>query len=133
MQNLNLKCLDQAFRSSLKTHFSEETLILKLVEKIEQIPNYETLKFNPFLVEFLCRCIESATIDNKLVLDKQALLMNVYGKLYDLDDKDKVIVIHIIEYIHGNNLIKPASIAIIKIVKTIIAKLVTKLIPFSIV
>ena len=73
MQNLNLKCLDQAFRSSLKTHFSEETLILKLVEKIEQIPNYETLKFNPFLVEFLCRCIESATIDNKLVLDKEAL------------------------------------------------------------
>ena len=133
MQNLNLKCLDQAFRSSLKTHFSEETLILKLVEKIEQIPNYETLKFNPFLVEFLCRCIESATIDNKLVLDKQALLMNVYGKLYDLDDKDKVIVIHIIEYIHGNNLIKPVSIAIIKIVKEIIAKLGSKLISFSIV
>ena len=59
--------------------------------------------------------------------------MNVYVKLYDLDDKDKVIVIHIIEYIHGNNLIKPASIAIIKIVKTIIAKLGTKLISFSIV
>ena len=132
MQNLNLKCLDQAFRSSLKTHFSEETLILKLVEKIEQIPNYETLKFNPFLVEFLCRCIESATIDNKLVLDKQALLMNAYGKLYDLDDKDKVIVIHIIEYIHGNNLIKPASIAIVKFVKAILAKFGTKLVSLAI-
>ena len=59
--------------------------------------------------------------------------MNVYGKLYDLDDKDKVRVIHSIEYIHGNNLIKPASIDIIKIVKTIIAKLGTKLISFSIV
>ena len=59
--------------------------------------------------------------------------MNVYGKLYDLDDEDKVIVIHIIEYIHGNNLIKPVSIAIIKIVKEIIAKLGSKLISISIV
>ena len=132
MQNLNLKCLDQAFRSSLKTHFSEETLILKLTEKIEHIPNYEQLKFNPFLIEFLCRCIESATIDNKLVLDKQALLMNVYGKLYDLDDKDKVIVIHIIEYIHGNNLIKPSTIAIIKFIKEMLAKLGGKLVSVAI-
>ena len=52
MQNLNLKCLGQAFRSSLTTHFSEETLMLKLTEKIEQIPNYEQLKFNPCLIEF---------------------------------------------------------------------------------
>ena len=58
MQNLNLKCLDQSFRSSLKTHFSKETLILKLTEKIEQIPNYEQLKFNPFLIEFLCHVLK---------------------------------------------------------------------------
>ena len=58
--------------------------------------------------------------------------MNVYGKLYDLDDKDKVIVIHIIEYIHGNNLIKPASTAIVKFVKEILAKFGTKLVSLAI-
>ena len=77
-------------------------------------------------------CIESATIDNKLVLDKQSLLMNVYGKLYDLDDKEKVIVIHIIDSIHGNNLIKPSTIAIIKFIKEILAKLGGKLVSVAI-
>ena len=121
-----------SFSFKLKNSLYWRNAYSKINWKKEQIPNYEQLKFNPFLIEFLCRCIESATIDNKLVLDKQALLMNVYGKLYDLDDKDKFIVIHIIDYIHGNNLIKPASIAIVKFVKEILSKFGTKLVSLAI-
>ena len=54
--------------------------------------------------------------------------MNVYRKLYDLDDKEKVIVIHIIDSIHGNNLIKPSTIAIIKFIKEILAQFGSKLV-----
>ena len=48
--------------------------------------------------------------------------MNFYGTLYHLDDIEKVIVIHIIDSIHGNNLIKPSTIAIIKFIKEILAQ-----------
>jgi hypothetical protein len=89
---------------SLLSHIKYNKAIDKLVIYIKQIPNYEKLKIDFNLVKRTADIIENLTFKSKSV-DKKAILITTFIKVFKLAPPEVTIISDFIEFIHSNKLI----------------------------
>ena len=131
---INLKSLETVeFKNSLNKHFTQASLEALIITKVESIPEYTGMKLNPELIVFISTVIEQAILDNKTKgVDKQTMFLNIYEKLFELTDIEKVCIIQILEFLLTNKLIKVADGKYIKFIKRICSSIASNLFTGSI-
>jgi hypothetical protein len=93
---------------SLLSHIKFNKAIDKLVIYIKEIPNYEKLRSDFNLVKRTADIIENLTFKSKTV-DKKAILISTFMKVFKLSPSEVTIISDFIEFIHSNNLITKLS------------------------
>ena len=97
MNVLNTTGLDNvSLKNSAKEHITSANLILWIVSKVETLPNYEGLKYNPELILYVSSCIEVACVDNKIKCDKLDVFIQVYKKLFEMTTNDEVVAVQML-------------------------------------
>jgi hypothetical protein len=118
MNVLNTTGLDNvSLKNSAKEHITSANLILWIVSKVETLPNYEGLKYNPELILYVSSCIEVACVDNKIKCDKLDVFIQVYKKLFEMTTNDEVVVVQTLNFLHKNLLIKGKKYKIFNFIK----------------
>ena len=118
MNVLNTTGLDtMSLKNSAKEHITSANLILWIVSKVETLPDYEGLKYNPELMLYVSSCIEIACIDNKIKCDKLDVFIQVYKKLFEMTTNDEVVVVQTLNFLHKNSLIKGKKYKVFNFIK----------------
>ena len=118
MNVLNTTGLDNvSLKNSAKEHITSANLILWIVSKVETLPNYEGLKYNPELILYVSSCIEVACVDNKIKCDKLDVFIQVYKKLFEMTTNDEVVVVQTLNFLHKNSLIEGKKYKIFNFIK----------------
>ena len=85
------------------------TELVKLIsDRIIEIDNYNSLKFDNELLKFVCTCIENGLKDKnekKNKTDKKLLALEIYHKVFSINDAERLILSNSIQFLHDNNLI----------------------------
>ena len=78
-------------KNKLKELARKNELFDLIVEKILHIKDYTGLKFDNELLVFVCNCIENGLHNKKkkYKLDKKALCLEIYQKVFTLNEKER--------------------------------------------
>lgn len=94
-------------KNSLKNLNDAETLKQKVVSKIQNLPNYQSLKNDVELILFACNVLENAHKDAKASkVNKRQLIVSIFGELFNLDDQEKLTVSNTVQFLFDHNKIK---------------------------
>jgi hypothetical protein len=100
--SINLSYINTKHTLQVEKHKID--LCTAIVQKVEEIDKYKTLKFDNELLIFVCNCIENA-LDVKV--DKKTLALQIYEKLFDeLSQDDAAILSSSIDFLCNNKLVK---------------------------
>jgi hypothetical protein len=101
-------------KNSIKIFTKTNILVDKLIKHIQTIPNYQNLKNDLELLEYICQMIEqlikkgNRKKQNKI--DKKQLVINVLQQLFQLNPTEIQIVDKTIEYFVSNGIVKKKTI-----------------------
>jgi hypothetical protein len=101
-------------KNSIKVFTKTNILVDKLIKHIQTIPNYQNLKNDLELLEYICQMIEqlikkgNRKKQNKI--DKKQLVINVLQQLFQLNPTEIQIVDKTIEYFVSNGIVKKKTI-----------------------
>lgn len=113
------------FKNNLKRLHSEAEVKAIIINKIQEIPDFINLKFDPELTLFVCNLIENAVRDKKISkIDKKAFVKDVLNNLFHYNDNEINQVDTLIEFLHSNKKIKTVNVT--KKIGTILYKWVEK-------
>jgi hypothetical protein len=127
--NLSTAGLDNIqFKNSLKAQCSQEQIVELISTKISTLPNFEALKYNPELVLFVSSCLEVSCAENGLQVDKQAMFLSIYKKVYEITTLDEVVIVHILEFLLTNKFVKLPRGKILEYIKKGLTKLLAQFI-----
>lgn len=113
------------FKNNLKRLHSEAEVKAIIINKIQEIPDFINLKFDPELTLFVCNLIENAVRDKKISkIDKKAFVKDVLNNLFHYNDNEINQVDTLIEFLHSNKKIKTVNVT--KKLGTILYKWVEK-------
>ena len=104
-----------SLKNSLDTHSNVETLIIKIIQKVRDIPNVNNLKADIELTRFVCCVIENEipkTDKNQIKPDKKAIFLRIMTEVFispPLTDDDKLNLSKQIDYLLANNKIRKNS------------------------
>lgn len=90
-------------RNSLSVASHKSTLCNAIVTRVQEIDKFNTLLHDNELLIFICNCVENALETKKI--DKKQLVLEIYGKLFDMTDDDKAIIAKSIDFLCDNRLI----------------------------
>ena len=94
-------------KNSLKNLNDAETLKQKVVSKIQNLPNYQSLKNDVELILFACNVLENAHKDLKASkVNKRQLIVSIFAELFNLDDQEKLTVSNTVQFLFDHNKIK---------------------------
>ena len=94
--------------NKLKVQKYNSELINLICTKVKEIENYSSLKTDCELLKFVCNCIENGLHkgnEAKTKTDKKQLCIDVFTKVFNLNDTEKLILADSIQFIHDNELI----------------------------
>lgn len=98
------------FKRNLKRVHTEAEIKKLIMEKIQQIPDFISLKFDPELTLFVCNLIENGVKDRKIKkIDKKAFVLDVLKALFQYTDDEVKQLDTQIEFLHANNKIKAVN------------------------
>ena len=94
-------------KNKLKELARKTELFNIIVEKIEGIKDFNSLKFDNELLVFVCNCIENGlhNKNKKYKLDKKLLCLEIYQKVFTLTEKEKEQISNSIEFLCQNKMI----------------------------
>jgi len=94
-------------KNKLKELARKTELFNIIVEKIEGIKDFNSLKFDNELLVFVCNCIENGLHNKKkkYKLDKKLLCLEIYQKVFTLTEKEKEQISNSIEFLCQNKMI----------------------------
>jgi hypothetical protein len=101
-------------KNSLKKFSNESEIFKHIIEEVKSLENYQELKGNVDLIEYVCNLVEEY-VNNKNKkgnnrVDKKQLVTRIFIQLFNLSVADEIKVINNqIEFLHANNLIKGVS------------------------
>jgi hypothetical protein len=90
-------------KNTLQKAEQKSELCLAIVEKVQAIDGYASLKFDNELLIFVCSCIENAV---KHKIDKKCLVLEIYHLLFETTTDDKSIIGNSIDFLCNNKLVK---------------------------
>ena len=77
------------------------------MSKIQNLPNYQTLKNDVELVLYGCNTLENAHAELKASkLNKRQLVVSVFAEIFNLNDEEKLTLSNTIQFLFDHNKIK---------------------------
>ena len=98
--------------NKLKIQKYNSELLTLICSKVKEIENYSALKNDGELLKFVCNCIENGLHKNnelKVKTDKKQLCIDIFTKLFNLTENEKVLLSDSIQFIFDNDLITKFS------------------------
>ena len=92
-------------KNKLKHLKNRAELFDAIVEKIVNLKEYSSLKFDNELLIFVCNCIENGLNNKKKKIDKKELCLEIYHKVFTMNEKEKEQISNSIEFLCDNNMI----------------------------
>ena len=92
-------------KNKLKHLKNRAELFDAIVEKIVNLKEYSSLKFDNELLIFVCNCIENGLNNKKKKIDKKDLCLEIYHKVFTMNEKEKEQISNSIEFLCDNNMI----------------------------
>ena len=92
-------------KHKLKHLKNRSELFDAIVEKIVNLKEYSSLKFDNELLIFVCNCIENGLNNKKKKIDKKELCLEIYHKVFTMNEKEKEQISNSIEFLCDNNMI----------------------------
>jgi hypothetical protein len=90
-------------KHSLQVASHKKNLRDSIIKKVQEIDQYETLKFDNQLLIFLCTCIENSV---EIKTDKKALALDIFNHIFELSQDDKHIIGKAIDFLCDNGMVK---------------------------
>ena len=100
-----------------------DEMITAISAELEAFPNKENLMRDINFILYACLLIERVVHDCYLKVNKMEVLLSIFSKIYDLKNDDRVAIRDIVQFLHGNGLIKLEGnirYIIIQIIKKIV-------------
>ncbi len=95
------------FKRNLERVHTEAEIKKLIVEKIQEIPEFITLKFDPELTLFVCNLIENGVYEKRIKkIDKKRFVLDVLKTLFGYNDDEVKQLDTQIEFLHANKKIK---------------------------
>jgi hypothetical protein len=99
------------FKHNLKRLHTEAEIKKIIMEKIQKIPEFITLKFDPELTLFVCNLIENGVKEKKIKkIDKKQFVMDVLHSLFNFEEDELKQLDTQIEFLHANKKIKVVNV-----------------------
>ena len=89
-------------KNKLKQKAFKSELISEIVKKIVEFENHISLKNDPELLKFVCKMVENSV---KKDMDKKELVLEIYIKVFSLNDTEKKNISEQIDFLCDNKLI----------------------------
>ena len=89
-------------KNKLKQKAFKSELISEIVKKIVEFENHISLKNDPELLKFVCKLVENSV---KKDTDKKELVLEIYVKVFSLNDTEKRNIGEQIDFLCDNKLI----------------------------
>lgn len=100
------------FKHNLKRLQTEAEIKKIIMEKIQEIPDFITLKFDPELTLFVCNLIENGVKEKKIKkIDKKQFVTDVLNSLFHFTEDELKQLDTQIEFLHANKKIKLVNIS----------------------
>ena len=99
------------FKNSLDNFVSENTLLLKICQKLNAIPNIQTLKYDMEVIKYIANCVENELVSHSED-DKKTVIVKVLKNLFlsqPYSDLETVTILNQITYLIKNKQIKKVS------------------------
>ena len=71
-------------------------------EKIEELPDIQSLKHDVELTLLCCDLVENYTADKKIDIDKKALVVKVLTEVFSLTEDEQTLIGNTIEFLFAN-------------------------------
>lgn len=84
-----------------------------ICEKVREIENLGSLKFDNELLRFVCNCVENSLkqkYEKKEKTDKKQLVIEIYHNIFGLNDDEKNKLSNNIDFIIENNLVENVNL-----------------------
>jgi hypothetical protein len=101
-------------KNSIKIFTKTNVLIDQLIKHIQTIPNYQNLKNDIELIEYICQLVEQmikkGNSDKTNKIDKKQLVLTVLQQLFALNPNEILSIANQIEYLVINGIIKKKAL-----------------------
>ncbi len=106
-----MKTLDLlTLKHSLKRSQVETNICNNIIEKINQIPNFQEFKTNPEMIKLICNAIENEVYHNSLKkVNKKEMALNIFKRVFEINEQEEKIIDDSIEFLHANKQIRLIS------------------------
>ena len=94
-------------KNKLKSKIFKSDLCNEIVRRVLEIENYLSLKSDPELLKFICDLVENGVKknDGKNKVDKKELVLEIYTKVFNLNENEKKHIGDQIDFLCDNELI----------------------------
>ena len=89
-------------KTTIKKHYSEEALVLYLIESIKEIPGYEVLQSDVELVQRTYSIIEVIVKDTGVEIDKLNIILRVYAEVFTMTAGSTLMLVNLVNFINDN-------------------------------
>jgi hypothetical protein len=89
-------------KNKLKHKAFKSELMIEIIKKISEFENHCTLRNDPELLKFVCVMVENGV---KKDIDKKELVLEIYQKVFSINDTEKKNISEQIDFLCDNNLI----------------------------
>ena len=94
-------------KNKLKSKIFKSDLCNEIVKRILEFENHLSLKNDPELLKFICDLVENGVkkTDDKNKVDKKELVLEIYSKIFLINENEKKHIGEQIEFLCDNDLI----------------------------
>ena len=97
-------------KNSMKIFAKSGSIVNQIIQHLQTIPNYQNMKGNLELLEYVCKLIEEMVKNgnsNKLIkIDKKALVLDIFTQLFGLLEPELELLATHIDYFIINCIVK---------------------------
>ena len=99
------------FKNSLNNFVNENSLVLRICQKLNAIPNIQTLKYDVEVIKYIANCVENELVSHSED-DKKTVIVKVLKNLFlsqPFTDTETITILSQITYLIKNKQIKKVS------------------------
>ncbi len=100
-------------KNKLKREQYNNELKKLIIEKVKELDNVGTLKFDNELLKYVCNCVENGLkpkYEKKQKTDKKALVIQIFEEIFSLNEDEKKKIGNNIEFIISNEMVQTVNI-----------------------
>ena len=101
-------------KNKLKRDQYNTDLKKTIIEKIKNLDNLGTLKFDNELLKFVCACVENGLnqkYEKKYKTDKKVFVIEIFDHIFSLNEDEKKKLGNNIDFVISNDLVQKINVA----------------------